>query len=305
MASAVLAGVSSSVADYFLNKQASKDNLKLQKKYYDYTFGKENERQDYLMANSAQIQKNNLLNAGLSPNLMAEGANQLASPSVNSGSTAAGTANYSGVAGTFADSMTALANLDLIRSQARKNNAEADEVHDNAESQRSLNWVMANVKDLEGQYLVGKNAREEALNKVTIEEINSRVNLFKLQGDEQEITNDIKKMEREAMGETYTFQGKKVKGYQIPNFKELFALQLAKQANDIAQQNANTNEAAVEGDPVKLLTNSFLVPVVKWLEKAIPDSKEFKKIVHELSTIAGMSKPDGSPYQGSPTGPTP
>lgn len=133
----------STLANFLGSKWASNKQLENSKKIFDYTFGAQNQRQDYLNANSGMIQKQSLRNAGLS----ASNLNGVPfSANVSSGSGISGNVDSPQV-DLFSQFLSArqldiqdkIANADIAlkESEIAQNEANTKEIAENAKAQRS------------------------------------------------------------------------------------------------------------------------------------------------------------------------
>lgn len=245
------------------------------RKMFDYTFAQQNQRQDWLNANSALIQKQSLKNAGLSAS------------NLNGTPFSANVATGSGLTGSaeFAQ-MNMLSNmLQAKQVDIQDKMADAEIAKMDAETQKitkETSWIdVVNQANVDAQNSIsklnlGNNERAEKLLQPQIDEITANIKLT-------ESNTSLNNLVKDANEKMYNFEGRWVKGSEIPNFEKLVTLDIAKKTLQVAQENAKTNRMSVTGDPMKQFMNQFVNPLVGKLKQYF--GSEVNMLVYALENL--------------------
>ena len=260
------------------------------RKMFDYTFAQQNQRQDWLNANSALIQKQSLKNAGLS----ASNLNGTPfSANVATGGSLSGSAEFAQM--NMISNMLQAKQIDiqdkLADAQVAKMDAETANIEKNTSWVDRLNQSTIDAQKAKEELDLGTNKREAERLKVEVDNYLANIDLTKEQTNYQKIVND-------ANNKVYNYNGTWVKGSEIPNFNTLVNLHIAEEMLKVAKYNAETGRREVDGNPLKLLVNEFGKPVVDFFKKLNVSPESYIGLVKTaiLGLISAFSQNPDNPF---------
>lgn len=287
MPAAAIIGALGGIAQGLANSSiGNKMSLRSQKDLYNYTLPKEQEAQYNMIKNSPRLMVEGMQAAGLNP------------ASITSG--------YQGAAGSGdAGARTQPLAIDAVNSAMAAQQMELNSMSTKAAVQKTEQetenlrlqneWYErvqgANIAVQEASAALMKNQSKEIqeLLPKKIDEFTKNINLLDSKITYQQALNDT--METE-----YDFGGKKVKGKDIPNFKELVTLQLAQETLKVDWFKAITERQGIERDPLAVLTKEWFAPMIKALsgdvESLTPEVRSiFQNTVSQVrSTLETLEK---------------
>lgn len=234
---------------------SNKMNLKDNKKFFDYTLPKNQQAQYEMIANSPSYLVQGYKRAGLNP------------ASISSSYEGSGATGETGVSttpinadpvGTYMQLKQLEMNEQINGANVRKANAEAQNVEKQNQWFDTLQQQNLNVQKAQEDLLKNQSQEIRDLLPGKIQEQTSNINLTDLKASYQESLN-------EAMEKEYDFDGKKVKGKDIPNFQALYTLEMANKTLAVDWYNAITQRQGIERDPLAVLTKEWFAPMIKAL----------------------------------------
>lgn len=248
---------------------SNKMNLKDNKKFFDYTLPKNQQAQYEMIANSPSYLVQGYKRAGLNP------------ASISSSYEGSGATGETGVSttpinadpvGTYMQLKQLEMNQAINGANVRKANAEAQNVEKQNQWFDTLQQQNLNVQKAQEDLLKNQSNEVKELLPGKIQEQTSNINLTDLKASYQQALND-------AMEQEYDFDGKKVKGKDIPNFKELFALEMANKTLGVDWYNAITSRQSLDRDWKAVLTKEWFAPLIRDLSGDVKNlSPEIKQI---------------------------
>lgn len=263
---------------------SNKMNLSDNKKFFDYTLPKNQQAQYEMIANSPSLLVQGYKRAGLNP------------ASVSSSYEGSGATGETGVTtapinvdpvGTYMQLKQLEMNEEINGANVRKANAEAQNVEKQNQWFDQLQQQNLNSQKAQEDLLKNQSNEVKELLPGKIKEQSSNINLTDLKASYQDSLND-------AMEKEYDFDGKKVKGKDIPNFKELFALEMAQKTLGVDWYNAITSRQSLDRDWKAVLTKEWFAPLIRDLSGDVSSlSPEIKKIFRDTvdsvnNTLTGI-----------------
>lgn len=256
-----LGGIASGLANQSIGNAM---NLRAQKELYNYTLPREQGAQYNMIKMSPQLQVEGMKAAGLNPASITggyQGAGASGDASANTQPLNMDVLNGAQVAQQMElNALTTKANL-------KKTEAEANYINKQANRYDELTDVEIRAKQAAAALQEGQNSRESELQNYAVKQAIQNLDLGQKDLDFKRITND-------ALEKEYDFNGVKVKGSEIPNFEKLLSLQIALETMKYNWSVLAQRKREFEGDPQKLLTDKFLVPMVDYLQKHFPELKD-------------------------------
>lgn len=256
MPAAAIIGALGGIAQGAINQAiGNAANLRAQKELYNYTLPREQEAQYNMIKMSPRLQVEGMKAAGLNPASINGGYQGAAV----SGDTSANTQPLQiDAVGAAMQAAQMEMNEKMNAANVRKTNAEAQNVEKQNQWFDALNQQNLNTAKAQEDLLKNQSKEIQDLLPGKIKEQSSNINLLDLKASYQQSLND-------AMEKEYDFDGKKVKGKDIPNFKELYALEMANKTLEVDWFNAITSRQGIERDWKAVLTKEWFAPLIKSL----------------------------------------
>lgn len=273
MPAAAIIGALGGIAQGAINQAiGNAANLRAQKELYNYTLPLEQGAQYNMIKMSPRLQVEGMKAAGLNPASITGGYQG----SGVSGDTSANTQPLQiDAVGAAMQAAQMEMNAKMNAANVRKTNAEAQNVEKQNQWFDRVQGTELALKDAQKQLLRNQSKEIQDLLPGKVKEQTANIDILNLQKTYQEYQNEV--MERE-----YDIDGKKVKGKDIPYFKEIFAMQMAEKTLAVDWYNAQTSRLALDRDWQSVLTKEWFAPLIRALTPKLKDmAPEIKKQIED------------------------
>lgn len=240
---------------------SNKMSLKNQKALYDYTLPKDMQANRDMILQSPELQVQGMKRAGLNPSSITGGFQGSAS----SGDAGASSTplNMDVLNGAM---MFQQMKNDMAMTKANVAKTQAETNYINSQNERYDEIVDSEIalRTAQSTYQHDVNDREKELQTYAVKQAMQNLDLGSADLDYKDMTN-------KALEQTYEIDGKQVKGYEIPNFKELLTLKLAEESMRYNWSALQLENRKFEADPQKLFMDRFGVPLMDYMKEHMPE----------------------------------